>query len=179
MFVLHEGSPLLNYVGLRKWIDVATEDIHIQNADFAICLDSFADLSETIYLQVSKPPKEGSSIEKFWNILEKKAKTAGRKVEINHQKINLQQPFNKWPHERFSLKRMSSLTLSSVKDHSDPLRTTIFTANSLTSSVLEANSELDEKMKENLVTNTKILVRSYLISDQDQIIHNFFDVFAG
>lgn len=161
VFVLHEGSPLLNYVGLKKWIDVATEDTHIQNADFALCIDSMIspNSDETIYLQVSKPPKEGSSIEKFWKILEKKAVKAGRKVEINHQKINLQQPFNKWPHERFSLKRMTSMTLSTVKDHNSPLRTTIFTSNSPSSSVLESDSELDEKILNNLVTNTKILVR--------------------
>jgi hypothetical protein len=138
VFVMHEGSPLINYVGLRKWIDVATEDTHIQHADFAISLDTFAELSDTIYMQVSKPPKEGGSTAKFLEILEKKSKLNGRKVEVNHQKINLQQAFNKWPHERFSLKRMNGFTLSSVKDYNDPLRTTIFTENSRTSSVLEA-----------------------------------------
>lgn len=160
VFVLHEGSSLLNYLGLKRWVDIATEDVHIQNADFAICLDSFADFSDTIYLQVSKPPKKDSSVEKFWKILEKKAKVAGRNVEINHQKINLQQPFSKWPHERFSLKRMSAMTLTSVKDSEHPVRTTIFSENSKNSSILEANSELDDKMMDNLLTNTKILAES-------------------
>lgn len=160
VFVLHEGSSLLNYLGLKRWVDIATEDVHIQNADFAICLDSFADFSDTIYLQVSKPPKKDSAVEKFWKILEKKAKVAGRNVEINHQKINLQQPFSKWPHERFSLKRMSAMTLTSVKDNEHPVRTTIFSENSKNSSVLEANSELDDKMMDNLLTNTKILAES-------------------
>lgn len=177
VFVLHEGSSMINYVGLKKWIDIATEDVHIQNADFAICLDSFADLSETIYMQVSKPPKPDSPMDKFYKILEKKAKIAGRRVEINHQKINLQQPFNKWPHERFSLKRMSSMSLSSVKDHNSPLRTTIFTENSPTSSVLEANSDMDEKIINNMLTNTKILVREVLIVILIQLLNFDSDIF--
>lgn len=160
VFVMHEGSPLINYVGLRKWIDVATEDTHIQHADFAISLDTFTELSDTIYMQVSKPPKEGGSTAKFFEILQKKAVLNGRKVEVNHQKINLQQSFNKWPHERFSLKRMNGFTLSSVKDYNDPLRTTIFTENSRTSSLLESDSDLDEQILDNLVTNTKILAES-------------------
>ena len=159
IFVLHESGSLLNFQGAKKWLDTNTEDASIQNAEFALCLDSFADSLESILMHVSKPPKEGTATFKFFEILKKKAELYGGKAtEGLHKKINLAETFHKWEHERYSIKRISSFTLSSLRSHADPIRTSIFSRNSPTSAVLEADSELDDVILGNIETNTKILV---------------------
>lgn len=159
VFVLHESGSLLNFQGAKKWLDTNTEDANIQNAEFALCLDSIADSLDSILMHVSKPPKEGSATYKFFEILKKKAELYGGKTaEGSHKKINLAEPFHKWEHERYSIKRISSFTLSSLRSYSDPIRTSIFSPHSPSSSVLEADSELDDVILENIQTNTKILV---------------------
>lgn len=160
VFMLHESGSLLNFQGAKKWLDTNTEDASIQNAEYALCLDSVADSMDSILMHVSKPPKEGTSTFKFFEILKKKAELYGGKTtEGLHKKINLAEPFHKWEHERFSIKRISAFTLSSLRSYTDPIRTSIFSRNSPTSSVLESNSELDDVILRNIETNTKILVR--------------------
>lgn len=50
-------------------------------------------------------------------------------VEGIHKKINLAEVQLAWEHERFSMKRMPGFTLSSLKSHKDPLRSTVFVEN--------------------------------------------------
>jgi hypothetical protein len=161
IFVLHESGSLLNFQGAKKWLDTNTEDANIQNAEFALCLDSIADSLDSILMHVSKPPKEGSATFKFFEILKKKAELYGGKTtEGLHKKINLAEAFHKWEHERYSIKRISSFTLSSLRSHTDPIRTSIFSQHSPTSAVLEPESELDDVILENIKTNTKILAET-------------------
>lgn len=94
-----------------------------------MCLDSVGrySLEDSLYMHVSKPPKEGTSVNTFYKQLKRTAQTyANASVEGIHKKINLADVQLAWEHERFSIKRMSAFTLSSLKSHKDPLRNTIF-----------------------------------------------------
>lgn len=78
-------------------------------------------------MHVSKPPKEGTQMNTFYKILKQNAQRYGNvTVEGVHKKINLADVQLAWEHERFSMKRMPALTLSSIRSHKDSIRSTIF-----------------------------------------------------
>jgi len=81
-----------------------------------------------LYMHVSKPPKDKTSISNFFKLLKSSAEkySNGLAVEGVHKKINLADTKLAWEHERFSIKRYPSFTLSSVKSPRSPIRTTIF-----------------------------------------------------
>lgn len=83
-----------------------------------------------MFMHVSKPPKEGTNMNNFYKQLRTVAeKYENVTVEGVHKKINLAEVQLAWEHERFSMKRMPGFTLSSLKSHKDPLRSTIFVEN--------------------------------------------------
>uniref|UniRef100_A0A1L8E295 Nicalin n=1 Tax=Nyssomyia neivai TaxID=330878 RepID=A0A1L8E295_9DIPT len=130
MFLLSESGSLLNFQGMKKWLDTnADENVQIQNAEFVLCLDAIGQGdASTLFMHVSKPPKEGTHMNNFYKHLKIAAQRfGGVNVEGVHKKINLADLILAWEHERFSMKRMPAFTLSSLKSHKDPLRTTIFT----------------------------------------------------
>lgn len=160
IFVLHESGPLLNFQGAKKFLDANIDESTIQNAEFAICLDSISELSEML-MHVSKPLKDGP-VNKFYEILKEKAQLyGGKSLTAVHKKINLADSFHKWAHERFSMKRVNAFTLSSLQTHLDPLRTSIFSEHISSSPILESGeSQLDEFILNNIQTNTKILAEA-------------------
>lgn len=159
VFVLDESGSMLNYQGAKKWIETNVEE-NVHNIEFAICLEAFSESLGDIYMHVSKPPKEGTSVHRFYEILEKKTlKYSQKKLENVHKKINLADVFFKFPHERFSMRRVSAFTLSSLQSHSDPLKTSSF-VDLASTATLEGDSEIDPIMMENIQTNVKILAES-------------------
>lgn len=130
MFLVSESGVLLNFQGMKKWLDSnLDENVQIQHAEFVVCLDTIGKLlaTENIYMHVSKPPKEGTSMSSFYKTLRTVAHRFGNvSVEGVHKKINLADTLLAWEHERFSMKRMPAFTISNVKNHKDPLRNTIF-----------------------------------------------------
>uniref|UniRef100_A0A182M8Z5 Nicalin n=1 Tax=Anopheles culicifacies TaxID=139723 RepID=A0A182M8Z5_9DIPT len=130
IFLVSESGLLLNFQGMKKWLDSnLDENVQIQHAEFVVCLDTIGQLlaNENIYMHVSKPPKEGTSMNSFYKTLRTVAQRYGNvSVEGVHKKINLADTLLAWEHERFSMKRMPAFTLSNVKSHKDPMRNTIF-----------------------------------------------------
>jgi hypothetical protein len=172
VFVLHESGSLLNFQGAKKFLDNNLEESNVQTAEFALCLDSFAENSDEIMMHVSKPIKEGPSA-KFYEILEQKAKQYGPKpIDVVHKKINLAETFHKWAHERFSMRRISAFTLSSLKSYTDPKRTSIFSEHTQSSPLLESGEQqIDPAILENIKTNTKILAEAlatYVFFDENE-----------
>lgn len=159
VFVLDESGSLLNYQGAKKWLETNVEE-NIHNIEFAICLEALGVSLDDIYMHVSKPPKEGTSVHRFYEILDKKTqKYSQKKLENVHKKINLADVFFKFPHERFSMRRISAFTLSSLKSYSDPLKSSSFVDHASTA-ILESETELDPIMTDNIQTNIKILAES-------------------
>jgi hypothetical protein len=159
VFVLDESGSLLNFQGAKKWLETNVEE-NVHNIEFAICLEAFGEALGDIFMHVSKPPKEGTSIYRFQEILEKKTKKYSQKALENvHKKINLADNFFKFPHERFSMKRVSAFTLSSLRNYADPLKTSTFIDNASTA-VLKSETELDPIVLDNIETNVKILAES-------------------
>lgn len=159
VFVLDESGSLLNYQGAKKWLETNVEE-NVHNIEFTICLEAFGESTGDIFMHVSKPPKEGTSVHRFYEILNKKTQQYSKKsLENIHKKINLADSFFKFPHERFSMRRVAAFTLSSLKSHTDPLKSSMFTEYASTA-VLNSDSELDSAMTENIQTNVKILAES-------------------
>lgn len=67
-------------------------------------------------MHVSKPPKEGSPTNLFYNQL-KQAAALHSSVHVDgiHKKINLADENLAWEHERFSIRRLPAFTLSALK----------------------------------------------------------------
>lgn len=118
------GGGKINYFGTKKWLEDNLEASHtpstplFENMQFALCLDSLADSlnSNGIFMYVSKPPKQGSSSAIFWENVHAVASRYYPSINSSmvHKKINLAEDFLSWEHERFSLRRISAFTLSSL-----------------------------------------------------------------
>lgn len=90
-----------------------------------LCLDSVS-TTDNLYVHVSKPPKENTRLHTFYRELKSVADNWDyTNVEGVHKKINLADDMLAWEHERYSMRRLSAATLSSLKSYEDPLRTTI------------------------------------------------------
>lgn len=160
VFVLDESGSLLNYQGAKKWLETNVEENGLHNIEFAICLEALGESLDGLFMHVSKPPKEGTSVYRFYEILEKKTqKYSQKKLENIHKKINLADVFFKFPHERFSMRRVSAFTLSSLRSYSDPQKTSSFVDHASTA-ILESDTQIDEIIMENIQTNVKILAES-------------------
>lgn len=82
--------------------------------------------SDHLYVHVSKPPKENSTGGLFYRELKTVSETLNATVvEGVHKKINLAEETLAWEHERYSIRRLPATTLSTLKSHEDPIRTTI------------------------------------------------------
>ncbi|XP_055603355.1 BOS complex subunit ncln [Uranotaenia lowii] len=152
MFLVSESGSLLNFQGMKKWLDMNLEEnVQLQQAEFVICLDSFAKMlsNENLFMHVSKPPKEGTPMNGFYKTLKTVAQRYGNvTVEGVHKKINLGDTMLVWEHERFSIKRVPAFTLSNLKSHKDPQRNSIF------------EDDEEEEMLDKLETNVKILAET-------------------
>ncbi|XP_075217184.1 BOS complex subunit NCLN [Lycorma delicatula] len=120
------GGGKLNYQGSKKWLEDSLDSADgsiLQEASFVICLDTVTS-GNSLYLHVSKPPREGSALAQFHKEL--RTASAGKvQVELVHKKINLAEEVLAWEHERFSIRRLPAFTFSSMRSHKDPKRGTI------------------------------------------------------
>ncbi|XP_031849029.1 BOS complex subunit ncln [Nomia melanderi] len=122
------GAGKLNYQGSKKWLEDQLDGLEgsvIQDAAFVICLDTVS-TNDHLYVHVSKPPKENSTGFYFFKELKAVSELSNTTtVEGVHKKINLADKTLAWEHERYSMRRLPAATLSTLKSHEDPIRTTI------------------------------------------------------
>lgn len=112
-----------------------------------MCLDTLA-VSDSLYMHVSKPPKEGSPASLFFKHLKESSdKFPSVTVDGVHKKINLGEDLLAWEHERYSIRRLPAFTLSSLKSHRDSYRGTILDT--------RENLNLDR-----LVQNTRVVAEA-------------------
>nr|CAG4642367.1 EOG090X02MW [Evadne anonyx] len=118
VFVLTGGGKL-NYLGSKKILEDQLDGVDgglFQDTGYVLCLDSLGK-GEELNVHVSKPPKEGS---KSFTFVENMKNVAGDLfpavgVNVQHKKINLADDFLAWEHERYSIRRLSALTVSHYK----------------------------------------------------------------
>lgn len=112
---LLSGAGKLNYLGSKKWLEDQIDSLEsslIQDAAFVLCLDSLS-TNSTIHLHVSKPPKENSSRGLFYQQLVDVA--GSNNIQMVHKKINLADDLLAWEHERYGIRRLPAITLSTFK----------------------------------------------------------------
>jgi len=127
LFILSGGGKL-NYAGTKRWLeeylDMDTASDLLANVDFVLCLDSLG--KSPLKLHVSKPPKEGSPGDLFYNHLVSVSNALyDQPVEMVHKKINLADEKLAWEHERFSIRRLPAFTASSMSGPNNQERNTI------------------------------------------------------
>ncbi|XP_045452768.1 nicalin-1 [Melitaea cinxia] len=139
VFALMSTGHSLNYFATKKFLEEqldSTDASLLQDVSFVMCLDSIS--SGPLTMHVSKPPKPGTPAQSIKSRLN---------VPIVHKKINLADELLAWHHERFSIRRMTAFTLSSLQSHKDPSRNT----------VLDKSSEGSLR---NLISNIKTTARA-------------------
>ncbi|KOC68448.1 Nicalin-1 [Habropoda laboriosa] len=121
------GAGKLNYQGSKKWLEDQLDGLEgsVILSVYVICLDTVS-TSHNLYVHVSKPPKENSTGALFLTELKIVTESSNiTTVEGVHKKINLAEETLAWEHERYSIRRLPATTLSTLKSHEDPIRTTI------------------------------------------------------
>ena len=69
LFLLSGGGKL-NFQGSKRWLEEQLEGLDagsLQDSDFTLCLDTVGS-EDTLYMHVSKPPKEGSAGAVFYDV---------------------------------------------------------------------------------------------------------------
>ncbi|CAH1982022.1 unnamed protein product [Acanthoscelides obtectus] len=146
LFLLTGGGKI-NYQGSKKWLEEQLDLLDgsmIQDAAYVMCLDTLASNS-SIYMHVSKPPKDGSPASLVFKELKSVAAEAFPHTGVDgvHKKINLADDILGWEHERFSIRRLPAFTLSSLKNHKNFHKSTIFdTRDSLDIKIMADNSKI-------------------------------------
>ncbi|PIC50582.1 hypothetical protein B9Z55_001427 [Caenorhabditis nigoni] len=148
----------LNYQGTRHWIDEFQKGN--EGADFldsglnrkddridlAICIESIGRKTDGLYMHAGKTPSENSAAAQLFRRLNKIA--PNKKTELVTKKISLTTA-SAWEHEKFNIKRMPAVTLSTLASPSGPAR----------NSILDLPSTLDE---EELMDNIRLIAESVL-----------------
>ncbi|KAK1901460.1 Nicalin-1 [Dissostichus eleginoides] len=173
MFSLTGGGKY-NFLGTKRWIednlDHAESSLLHDNVAFVLCLDTLAN-SDELYMHVSRPPKPDTPIQSFLEQLEEvvSSRFPWVKVGLVHKKINLVESSVAWEHERYSLRRIPSFTLSRLEDPKSELR----------GSMLDTMSQVDfRKMKRNGVIVAETLAR-YMYNLSDKGSPKDMQVFKG
>ncbi|CAL8080475.1 unnamed protein product [Calicophoron daubneyi] len=113
------GGGKFNYLGTKRWLDQTVEDSNglalLDSVVQVLCLEGVGSdkFGEDLYAHVSRPPKDGSFSQRLFNSLNVASRLHPFSSKLVHKKINLNQETLSWEHERFSIHRLPSMTISS------------------------------------------------------------------
>ncbi|XP_023194999.1 nicalin isoform X1 [Xiphophorus maculatus] len=133
------GGGKFNYQGTKRWLednlDHTDSSLLQDNVAFVLCLDTLGN-SDSLYLHVSKPPKEGTP--QYFLLKELETVVASQHPEVKfsmvHKKINLADDMLAWEHERFGIRRLPAFTLSHLPSHRSAQRSSIMDVRSVSPS---------------------------------------------
>ncbi|KAF1768739.1 hypothetical protein GCK72_000552 [Caenorhabditis remanei] len=157
LFIWTAGGKL-NYQGTRHWIDEFQKGIEgsefldsgvnrkDDRIDLAICIESIGRKTGGLYMHAGKTPSENSAAAQLLRRLNNIA--PNKKIELVTKKISLTTA-SAWEHEKFNIKRMPAVTLSTLPSPTDPAR----------NSILDLPSTLDE---EELIDNIRLIAEAVL-----------------
>jgi hypothetical protein len=154
------GGGKVNYQGSKKWLEDQLDALDgsiIQDASFVMCLDTLSS-GDSLYMHVSKPPKDGSPASLFFKELKTAAdQFPGTTVDGVHKKINLAEDILAWEHERYSIRRLPAFTISTLKSHRELMRGTILdTRKNLNTDKLMQNTKVIAEALANYIYNTSL-----------------------
>ncbi|KAM4739180.1 BOS complex subunit ncln isoform 3-T3 [Anableps anableps] len=124
------GGGKFNYQGTKRWLednlDHTDSSLLQDNVAFVLCLDTLGN-GDSLYLHVSKPPKEGTPQYSLLKELETVVTSQHPEVKFSmvHKKINLADDMLAWEHERFGIRRLPAFTLSHLPSHRSAQRSSI------------------------------------------------------
>ncbi|XP_037530575.1 nicalin-1 isoform X4 [Nematolebias whitei] len=124
------GGGKFNYQGTKRWLednlDHTDSSLLQDNVAFVLCLDTLGN-GDSLYLHVSKPPKEGTPQYSLLKELESVVNSQYPEVKFSmvHKKINLADDMLAWEHERFGIRRLPAFTLSHLPSHRSAQRSSI------------------------------------------------------
>ena len=117
LLFLLSGAGQFNYQGTQKYLEDQLdfyENSDLQETKLVVSLDSLAGVENHLYIHISRQIREGTMLHTFvQNLI-----TLGKelypemKIELVPKKVRSESLLS-WEHEKFRLKKMSSLTLSS------------------------------------------------------------------
>uniref|UniRef100_A0A1I7U481 Nicalin n=1 Tax=Caenorhabditis tropicalis TaxID=1561998 RepID=A0A1I7U481_9PELO len=157
LFMWTAGGKL-NYQGTRHWIDEFQKGIEggdfldsglnrkDDRIDLAICIESIGRKTDGLYMHAGKTPADNSAAAQLFRRLSTIAPK--KKIELVTKKISLTTA-SSWEHEKFNIKRMPAVTLSTLASPTDPAR----------NSILDLPSTLDE---EELIENVRLIAEAVL-----------------
>ncbi|KAI1301944.1 Nicalin [Halotydeus destructor] len=127
VFVLTAAGKY-SYLGSKKWIEENLDNSEngiLTEAHFVMSLESLAS-TDSLYMHVSKVPKESSSSASFFKKLQEAGSSRGKNVSMISKKINLADESLAWEHERFTYRRLPAFTISSLNTHKSLNRNSMF-----------------------------------------------------
>uniref|UniRef100_A0A8C6W0Z6 Nicalin n=1 Tax=Nothobranchius furzeri TaxID=105023 RepID=A0A8C6W0Z6_NOTFU len=130
------GGGKFNYQGTKRWLednlDHTDSSLLQDNVAFVLCLDTLGN-GDSLYLHVSKPPKEGTPQYSLLKELEMVVGSQYPEVKFSmvHKKINLADDMLAWEHERFGIRRLPAFTLSHLPSHRSAQRSSIMDVRSV------------------------------------------------
>ncbi|KAM4739179.1 BOS complex subunit ncln isoform 2-T2 [Anableps anableps] len=133
------GGGKFNYQGTKRWLednlDHTDSSLLQDNVAFVLCLDTLGN-GDSLYLHVSKPPKEGTPQYSLLKELETVVTSQHPEVKFSmvHKKINLADDMLAWEHERFGIRRLPAFTLSHLPSHRSAQRSSIMDVRSVSPS---------------------------------------------
>uniref|UniRef100_A0A3Q2QAW6 BOS complex subunit NCLN n=1 Tax=Fundulus heteroclitus TaxID=8078 RepID=A0A3Q2QAW6_FUNHE len=133
------GGGKFNYQGTKRWLednlDHTDSSLLQDNVAFVLCLDTLGN-GDSLYLHVSKPPKEGTPQYSLLKELETVVASQHPEVKFSmvHKKINLAEDMLAWEHERFGIRRLPAFTLSHLPSHRSAQRSSIMDVRSVSPS---------------------------------------------
>ncbi|MCJ8737606.1 hypothetical protein PDJAM_G00025920 [Pangasius djambal] len=146
------GGGKFNYQGTKRWLEDNldhTESSLLQdNVAFVLCLDTLGN-RDSLYLHVSKPPKEGTPQHALLRELQTVVSQQYPELKFSmvHKKINLADDTLAWEHERFGIRRLPAFTLSHLESHRSSMR----------NSIMDMRTHVDLKK---LSRNTKLIAEA-------------------
>uniref|UniRef100_A0AAV2M5H2 BOS complex subunit NCLN n=1 Tax=Knipowitschia caucasica TaxID=637954 RepID=A0AAV2M5H2_KNICA len=113
------GGGKFNFIGTKRWIEENldhAESSLLQDVALVLCLDTLG-AGQQMFAHVSRPPRPESPLWKFTQVLDEVVQSRFPSWSFSslHKKINLGESSVSWEHERFSVRRISALSLSHLR----------------------------------------------------------------
>uniref|UniRef100_A0A8C6Q925 Nicalin n=1 Tax=Nothobranchius furzeri TaxID=105023 RepID=A0A8C6Q925_NOTFU len=172
------GGGKFNYQGTKRWLednlDHTDSSLLQDNVAFVLCLDTLGN-GDSLYLHVSKPPKEGTPQYSLLKELEMVVGSQYPEVKFSmvHKKINLADDMLAWEHERFGIRRLPAFTLSHLPSHRSAQRSSIMDVRSVSPSSRYGVEEPHVDVSK-LSRNTKVVAEALA-----RVIYNLTEKVGG